>query len=282
MESRLLRLSRAPGQAFCFVANTLGSSWSSSRVPHANEVFRKGNQASSFLHSALQTVCPASAGCSAAFFQMTVWKKVGVEGRSLPGEAWQHHLGQETRPIPVAIRQVESTCPGHNMTEVTGASGLHLPDTHRPDQSQGKPQTNPPEGLSTQSLMTLKAGHLIQNKGQLRKTATVWRNPTNMTPEFKCRLSHAGSWVTRRTLLWTEYLCPPTPPQFIHLASLTAQLVKNPPALQETPVRFLGWEDPLEKGEAICQEPAYCILSACCILHIECSTFHSIIFQDLE
>ena len=31
-------------------------------------------------------------------------------------------------------------------------------------------------------------------------------------------------------------------------ASLIAQLVKNPPAMQETPVRFLGWEDPLEKG----------------------------------
>ena len=33
-------------------------------------------------------------------------------------------------------------------------------------------------------------------------------------------------------------------------ASLVAQLVKNPPAVQETPVRFLGWEDPLEKGTA--------------------------------
>ena len=31
-------------------------------------------------------------------------------------------------------------------------------------------------------------------------------------------------------------------------ASLLAQLVKNPPAMQETLVRFLGWEDPLEKG----------------------------------
>ena len=30
--------------------------------------------------------------------------------------------------------------------------------------------------------------------------------------------------------------------------SLVAQLVKNPPAMQETPVRFLGWEDLLEKG----------------------------------
>ena len=31
-------------------------------------------------------------------------------------------------------------------------------------------------------------------------------------------------------------------------ASLVAQLVKNPPAMQETLVQFLGWEDPLEKG----------------------------------
>ena len=29
-----------------------------------------------------------------------------------------------------------------------------------------------------------------------------------------------------------------------------AQLVKNPPAMQETPVPFLGWEDPLEKEMA--------------------------------
>jgi len=34
-------------------------------------------------------------------------------------------------------------------------------------------------------------------------------------------------------------------------ASLIAQLVKNPPAMQETPVQFLGQEDLLEKGQAI-------------------------------
>ena len=32
--------------------------------------------------------------------------------------------------------------------------------------------------------------------------------------------------------------------------SLIAQLVKNPPAEQQTLVRFLGWEDPLEEGQA--------------------------------
>ena len=33
-------------------------------------------------------------------------------------------------------------------------------------------------------------------------------------------------------------------------ASLIAQLVKNPPAMQETWVQSLGCEDPLEKGKA--------------------------------
>ena len=31
-------------------------------------------------------------------------------------------------------------------------------------------------------------------------------------------------------------------------ASLVAQLVKTLPAMQETPVQFLGWEDLLEEG----------------------------------
>ena len=33
-------------------------------------------------------------------------------------------------------------------------------------------------------------------------------------------------------------------------ASLVAQLVKNPPAMRETWVQSLGWEDPLENGKA--------------------------------
>ena len=31
-------------------------------------------------------------------------------------------------------------------------------------------------------------------------------------------------------------------------ASLVAQLVKNVPAMQETPTGYSGWEDPVEKG----------------------------------
>ena len=34
------------------------------------------------------------------------------------------------------------------------------------------------------------------------------------------------------------------------LASLVSYLVENPPAVQESWVRSLGWEDPLEEGRA--------------------------------
>ena len=36
----------------------------------------------------------------------------------------------------------------------------------------------------------------------------------------------------------------------VERASLVAQLVKNACAMWETWVRYLGWEDPLEKGKA--------------------------------
>ena len=50
-------------------------------------------------------------------------------------------------------------------------------------------------------------------------------------------------------------------------ASLVAQLVKNLPAVRETWVQSLGWEDPLEKGKAThssipawrVPEPVYCV-----------------------
>ena len=41
-----------------------------------------------------------------------------------------------------------------------------------------------------------------------------------------------------------------TRPVFKLGASLVAQGVKNLPVMQETQVRSLGWEDPLEKGMA--------------------------------
>ena len=49
---------------------------------------------------------------------------------------------------------------------------------------------------------------------------------------------HKGSQFEAQ-IVWTL-----TTPQ----GSLVAQLVKNLPTMQETPVQFLGQEDPLEKG----------------------------------
>ena len=39
-------------------------------------------------------------------------------------------------------------------------------------------------------------------------------------------------------------------PEYVKRASLVAQLVKNLSAMQETWIRSLGWEDPLEMGMA--------------------------------
>ena len=45
-------------------------------------------------------------------------------------------------------------------------------------------------------------------------------------------------------------ILPLTKRYFTFVIKLVAQLVKNPPAMQETPVWFLGREDPLEMGKA--------------------------------
>ena len=47
-----------------------------------------------------------------------------------------------------------------------------------------------------------------------------------------------------------------------------AQLVKNPPAMQQAPVRFLGWEDPLEKERAT--------HSSILAWRIPCTTVHGV------
>ena len=49
-------------------------------------------------------------------------------------------------------------------------------------------------------------------------------------------------WVSGKTQM--NFLANPI---LTKRASLKAQLVKNSPVMQKTPVQFLGWEDPLEK-----------------------------------
>ena len=65
----------------------------------------------------------------------------------------------------------------------------------------------------------------------------------------------------RNAVTSVQYFCPGKPVKRLHAqgidwvssqrwASLVVQLVKNLPAMQETWVQSLGWEDPLEKGMA--------------------------------
>ena len=69
---------------------------------------------------------------------------------------------------------------------------------------------------------------------------------TGQEQRLKCR-----EWTCGHSVGQTESstdIC--TLLRVAHGASLVAQLVKNPPAMPETRVRSLGWEDPLEKGMA--------------------------------
>ena len=68
----------------------------------------------------------------------------------------------------------------------------------------------------------------------------------SLTPSAWVRVTCTGSPHTHKAKkkgknTWELLLCLDFP---------DSQLVKNLPAMQEIPVRFLGWEDPLEKGKA--------------------------------
>ena len=81
-------------------------------------------------------------------------------------------------------------------------------------------------------------------------------------PILPTRLFFSGEANSSKTLLiqsersesstWAHVsncILPFKPFLILDRASLVAQLVKNPPAMQETWVWSLGWEDPLEKGK---------------------------------
>ena len=59
------------------------------------------------------------------------------------------------------------------------------------------------------------------------------------------QLSESLFWVLLGMYLGMEFLG-----HIVIWATLVAQIVKNLPAVQETQVQYLVWEDPLEKGTA--------------------------------
>ena len=58
---------------------------------------------------------------------------------------------------------------------------------------------------------------------------------------------HDGKWLWQMRPSILESDCDSLPGSSADTEPLVAQMVKTPPAMQETWVQFLGWEDPLEK-----------------------------------
>ena len=78
----------------------------------------------------------------------------------------------------------------------------------------------------------------IQKKSAKKRKILIFKN--NSSPPTCCPLPSSGQAVWRTVCSWLY--------ASIHRVSLVAQWVKNPPPVWEIWVRFLGWEDPLEKG----------------------------------
>ena len=70
------------------------------------------------------------------------------------------------------------------------------------------------------------------------------------SPSAGCGGSRVSQWISSWSPETEEEKKIIIPSHVMVGASLIALLVKNPPAMQETLVRFLGQEDPLEKGKA--------------------------------
>ena len=65
---------------------------------------------------------------------------------------------------------------------------------------------------------------------------------------FCLQQSESAIYTHTSPLFWISF--PFRSPQITEWASLVAQMIKNPPAMQEIWVQPLGQKDPLEKGMA--------------------------------
>ena len=78
-----------------------------------------------------------------------------------------------------------------------------------------------------------------------------FRPPVKLNASILNRHTHVTQMCLRKTAITSSFpdLQSPLPmPKILCLSnSLIAQLVKNPPAMQGTPIRLLGREDPLKK-----------------------------------
>ena len=110
-----------------------------------------------------------------------------------------------------------------------------------------------PVDCSTQASLSLTISRglpkFMSFESVMPSNRLIFGRPLSPSPFSlsQCRdLCQCFGHVTRKTSLCVSVQSS----QFIPPPVLVAQPVKNPPAMWETWVRSLGWEDPLEKGKA--------------------------------
>ena len=91
-------------------------------------------------------------------------------------------------------------------------------------------------GLQKDAFLSLPSDALIQESLLSLEKVSQRSDVKNAFLELNCLSFNPGFTICRLFIL--------------KRACLVVQTVKNPPALQETWVGSLGWEDPLEKGMA--------------------------------
>ena len=79
---------------------------------------------------------------------------------------------------------------------------------------------------------------VTQSQAQLKQLRTAHVSPSSSLSILRAKI---------HLFLFFAYLLEV---MYFKWVSLVAQLVKNPPAMWETWVRSLSWEDPMEKGKA--------------------------------
>ena len=105
--------------------------------------------------------------------------------------------------------------------------------------------------LLTPSLLLLLLFNVSPSLGASRSRRTVKPGclRIQILPGIACLCHLSALWAWKNHLFFLS-ICFILGVSPIPRASLTAQLVKNPPAVQETLVSFLAWGDLLEKGQA--------------------------------
>ena len=96
------------------------------------------------------------------------------------------------------------------------------------------------------------SAHGIFQARVLEWGAIAFSNTPSYNNNYNISITYAATLETPSTILSTLHSFNP------FKASLIAQLVKNPPAMRETWVQSLGWEDPLEKEMAIYSSTIAC------------------------